>query len=232
MGDGTRRLLYREKLRMRFQAALFDLDGTLLDTLEDLADSANIALASLGFPAHPADCYRYFVGNGLETMVRRMLPKGRDHRETVLAGTDAVRREYARRWSCKTRPYPGIPALLDALTDRDMQMCVLSNKPDDFTRLTVAGLMPRWHFAVVRGARDRVPIKPDPTGALQIARVLGIHARDFLYLGDTATDMRTAVAAGMHPVGALWGFRTAAELSAGGAKSLIEEPVDLLSLID
>jgi phosphoglycolate phosphatase len=216
---------------MTFKAILFDLDGTLLDTLADLADSTNAALAAMNLPQHPLEAYRYFVGDGLENLVRRSLGPLADNAETLARGTALSRQEYARRWADKSRPYPGIPELLDRLTDRGMAMAVLSNKPDEFTQLCVTRLLSAWQFAAIQGSTPEIPRKPDPSGALAIAARLGVQPAEVLYLGDTNTDMRTAVAAGMYPVGALWGFRTADELLATGAAVLVETPMDVARLL-
>jgi phosphoglycolate phosphatase len=217
---------------MTYQAVLFDLDGTLLDTLTDLADATNHALRRLGFPEHPRDSFRYFIGDGVETLVQRILPQDRCDAATMAECAGLMRREYAQRWAATTRPFAGIPELLDALTARGVPMAVLSNKPDEFTRLCVAQLLPGWKFAAVLGAGTALPRKPDPGGAREIARRLGVVPGEVLYLGDTNTDMQTAVAAGMFPVGALWGFRTADELTESGAQVLVEKPLDLLSILD
>ena len=217
---------------MTYQAVLFDLDGTLLDTLDDLADSVNVTLESLGFPTHPVDAYRYFVGDGAEKMVRRALPETHREPEAVGAAVAQVRAEYGRRWAAKTRPYEGVPELLNALRERGVLMTILSNKPDDFTKLVVSKLLPERDFAVVLGARDAVALKPSPKAALEIADRLAIPPAQFLYVGDTDTDMKTATAAGMYAVGALWGFREGDELLAGGASVLIERPLDLLRYVD
>lgn len=211
-----------------YQCVLFDLDGTLLDSLADLAHSMNAVLGRLGLPQHPVEAYRYFVGDGMETLARRVLPPERlDHalvRQTVIA----MRQEYAGRWAEQTRPYPGIPELLDGLANRGIPMAILSNKPDDFTREVVATLLGAWQFRAVRGVRPDGVKKPDPAGALAIADELGLSPADFLYLGDTNTDMLTANRAGMHAVGALWGFRTREELKKNGAKAMIARPQELL----
>ncbi|HUU58374.1 MAG TPA: HAD family hydrolase [Phycisphaerae bacterium] len=217
--------------QMHYHAVLFDLDGTLLDTLADLADSMNAALEGLGFPRHPEEAYRYFVGDGVKMLAARALPDRHRSEETIGRAVEAVRAQYARRWDCKTRPYEGIPELLSALSRRGVTAAVLSNKPDDFTKLCVAKLLPDWQFAAVQGVSETVPPKPDPTGAVHVTRGLGIPAGEFLYLGDTNTDMKTAVAAGMFPVGAAWGFRTADELRANGARKLIDHPMELLELL-
>jgi len=217
---------------MRYEAVLFDLDGTLLDTLEDLADSTNAALAALGYPPHPLDAYRTLVGDGIHNLARRALPEGRRDEETVLRCVDAIRAEYARRWDARTRPYPGVPELLDALSGRGVRMAILSNKPDGATRRVVERLLPGWDFALVLGAREGVPLKPDPAAALEVAARLGLRPEEMLYLGDTNTDMQTARAAGMRAVGALWGFRDAEELRQAGAQELICRPEELLRFLD
>jgi len=215
-----------------YKAVLFDVDGTLLDTLEDLADSMNEALRRLGHPTHPIEPYRYYVGDGVETLARRALPPTARDSETVAKCVALMREEYGKRWANKTAPYDGIPDLLDALTARRVPMAVLSNKPDEMTKLIVARLLRRWRFALVVGARPRVPKKPDPTVAVEIARGLGHPPWEVVYLGDTNTDMQTACAAGMYAVGALWGFRTAEELRASGARMLIKKPMELLTLFE
>jgi phosphoglycolate phosphatase len=216
---------------MKYRAVMFDLDGTLLDTLEDLADSMNRVLEGLGFPPRPVEEFKLIVGDGVVTMARRSLPEGHRDEPTVARCVTLMREEYGKRWADKTHPYAGIPELLDALAERGIQMAVVSNKPDDFTKLCVARLLPRGRFDAVIGMSPTTPPKPDPKGVLESAARLGVAPADFLYLGDTNTDMRTAVAAGMFPVGALWGFRSAEELLASGARVLLEEPSDLLALL-
>lgn len=216
---------------MTYRAVLFDLDGTLVDTLRDLADSVNCVLARLGFPQHEVEAYRYFVGGGRRVLASRALPEDARDQQTVDKTASEIEEVYSRRWAEHTLPYPGIPELLDALTDLGIRMAVLSNKPQRPARLMASRLLPRRHFDVVEGERPGVPLKPDPFVALQIARRMKMEPGEFLYLGDSATDMRTAVAANMYPVGALWGFRSAQELLAGGAKSLIRCPADLLPLL-
>jgi phosphoglycolate phosphatase len=213
------------------KAVLFDLDGTLLDTLSDLATSMNSVLARFDFPTHPREAYRYFVGDGVEALARRVLPEERRTPATVRRCVEAMRAEYQEHWADTTKLYQGIPELLDALAGRGLRLNILSNKPDDFTRLTVDHFLPRWPWSQVRGVSPETPPKPDPRGALAIAEQLGLEPRQFLYLGDTNTDIKTALACGMYPVGALWGFRTATELTEAGAKALLENPEQLLEMI-
>mgnify|MGYP001110121513 CR=1 FL=1 len=218
----------KAEMKNSFGGVLFDLDGTLLDTLEDLANSMNTALHRLGFEGHPVADYRYYVGDGTEILARRVLPPTHRNERTVEQCVEAMLAEYQKRWHEKTRPYTGVPDLLDALMARRIPMAILSNKKHEFTQLTVSRLLPNWQFTAVVGAKPGVPKKPDPTAALQIAADLHLQPENLLYVGDTNTDMQTATAAGMYPVGALWGFRTEEELRATGAKAIIARPQDLL----
>jgi len=212
---------------MRFKAILFDLDGTLLNTLEDLADSMNIVLRNNEFAENDMAAYNYFIGNGLKALVHRALPA--DARNDAMVGIflESLKKEYSKRLTAKTRPYPGIPELLDRCTAAGLKMVILSNKPDIETQKIVGKLLPVQYFQIVRGARSDIPQKPDPASALLISQTLGIAPQDFIYLGDTNVDMQTAASAGMFAVGALWGFRDAVELIEGGARMLIKQPLDL-----
>ncbi len=216
---------------MKYQAVVFDLDGTLLDTLEDLADSMNAALARKGLPTHPVEAYKKFVGDGMDNLVYRTAPPSRDDAKLHAELLRDARDEYSRRWADKTRPYEGVGRMLDEIGKRGLKRAVLSNKPHEFTVLCVEKLLQRWSFDAVRGVGDGVPEKPDTTGVMRICDQLGVSSSQCLYLGDTDTDMQTANAAGMYAVGALWGFRDADELKAHGAKALIEHPVDLTRLL-
>ena len=216
---------------MKYHAILFDLDGTLLNTLEDLANAANDALSAFGLPTHPIDAYRYFVGEGAKNLMKNALPPSHRAEEMIHQSLARFRENYERMWDKHTRPYDGVPEMLTELQSRRIACAVLSNKPDDFTRKCVEQLLPAWQFACVFGQREGVPRKPDPAAALDIARTFGRDPAEILYLGDSGTDMKTAVAAGMFPVGALWGFREREELLANGAKALIARPAELLNLL-
>ncbi len=218
-------------ITVTFDAVLFDLDGTLLDTLEDIADAMNRVLARHYYPTHPVASYRYFVGEGAPSLVRRVIPEEARSEETVDRLYAEFRSEYARNWKAKTKPYDGVPEMLDALVDRALKIAVLSNKPDDFTRMCVEELLAEWRFDAVLGHHDGIPPKPDPTGALQIARDLGAAPGRILYAGDSSIDIRTAIAAGMFPVGVLWGFRGREELESSGARAIVEAPQDVLALV-
>lgn len=216
---------------MAYKAVLFDLDGTLVDSLKDLADSMNTVLAAMGFPGHPLESYRYFVGDGVEMLVRRSLPSNKLTDVLVQDCVERMRQEYGRNWATKTRPYDGIASMLDRLRDYGATLAILSNKPHAMTVKVVGYFFPDQPFAAIRGARPGFPKKPSPEGALELARELGISPRHFLYLGDTDTDMRTAKAAGMEAIGAAWGFRTVDELIGSGAVKVICHPLELLPLL-
>jgi phosphoglycolate phosphatase len=216
---------------MRHQAVLFDLDGTLLDTLEDLAVAANRVLVARSLPTHPVDAFRTFVGDGLNTLVERILPENMRSAEIVLDAVASFQEEYARNWHDHSVPYPGIAGLLDQLTAEGLRLSILSNKPDAFTHLCVRQLLPHWTFDPLLGQRPGVPKKPDPSAALEVARLLGLTPAEILYVGDSGIDMQTALSAGMDAVGVLWGFRTADELRQAGAHHLIARPEELLPII-
>ena len=214
-----------------YKAIIFDLDGTLLDTLEDLANSANRVLSEKGFPTHTVDSYRYFVGDGSAMLITRALPEDKRNDDMVQRCFDAFIKDYHRNWNVSTKPYDGIAEMLDTLAAHRIKLAVLSNKPHDFAKLCVTEMLNKWRFEAILGQRKNVPRKPDPAGALEAAQILNISPLDFLFLGDSAVDMKTALAAGMYPVGALWGFRSAKELLESGARTLIKEPLEILNLI-
>jgi len=216
---------------MKFLAVLFDLDGTLLDTLGDIAHSMNAVLERNDFPPHPVERYRKYVGGGIGELARRALPEGRGDDSLVHVLSEQMRREYSLHWKDTTRPYPGVGRMLDGLSGRGLRFSVLSNKPDEFTREMCRHFLSPWNFEMVVGASSRFPKKPDPAAALHIAREMGLEPELFLYLGDSGTDMKTAVSAGMYPAGALWGFRDEDELRSSGAKALLKTPEDVLEII-
>jgi len=213
------------------KAAIFDLDGTLLDTLGDLADAVNAALRENGYPAHEEQAVCGFIGDGAALLMRRAMPAGvgdvpADHARCLAS----FQRIYGEHFARRTQPYPGVPELLEELRARRVPLAILSNKPHAFTLqcshafFGAAGEI----FSVVLGQRDGVPKKPDPAGALEAAAALGVGPADCLYVGDSGVDMRTAMAAGMIPIGVEWGFRSVAELRREGAVAVIQSPADLL----
>lgn len=216
---------------MKHTAILFDLDGTLLNTLQDVADSVNYGLATLHYPQHPIAAYKTFIGEGRDLLVRRALPPANRDAETSKKLLDLVNTFYAVHWADNTIPYPGVPQLLDDLTAKDIKITVLSNKADDLTNICVTKLLSRWRFSLVAGSKEGVPNKPDPTSAILLAKTLGITPDKFLYLGDSDIDMKTANGAGMYALGAGWGFRGAQELLDSGAKAVLKHPAELLNYL-
>jgi phosphoglycolate phosphatase len=216
---------------LKFKAAIFDLDGTLLDTLDDLADSMNRVLERNRLPTHDTAAYRYFVGDGIEMLVRRALPFQIAGDSELLRLVREMKDEYASRWLCRTRPYPGVPEMLNAFTAAGVVIAVLSNKPDEASQAIVRALFPDAGFRIVLGATPERPKKPDPTAALEIAGRLGIPPHEFLFVGDTPMDMQTACAAGMFPIGVLWGFRPAEQLISAGACLLVAQASHLVPWI-
>ncbi len=216
---------------MRYKALIFDLDGTLLDSLEDLAGAANRVLTTMGLPTHPLSAYRTFVGDGMQTLITRILPERQRSAPVINGAIKRFREDYSRNWQVNTAMYDGIEEMLNKLDGMGPPMSVLSNKPDEFTRLCVDQLLPQWKFWPVLGHRPDLPKKPDPMAALKIAGMLDLEPSRILFVGDSSVDMQTAASAGMDAVGVLWGFRTAEELRDNGALYLIQHPSELPAIV-
>lgn len=206
------------------KAVLFDLDGTLTNTLQDIADAMNHALRVHGLPEWPLDDYRYLVGDGAKKLAQRAV---RERQELAASVQKEYQAFYETHNLVATKPYDGVPEMLRALQEKGVKLAVFSNKPDADTKNVVRHFFPDVAWTVVRGQVEGVPVKPDPTGALLTAQALGVAPAEILYLGDTSTDMHCAVNAGMIPVGALWGFRTAEELRESGAHRLLSHTGEL-----
>ncbi len=219
----------QDMMTMRFKASLFDLDGTLLNTLDDLADSGNAALESLHYPIHPTDKYRYFVGDGMRTLIERIMP-AQSSDEQIGACEEVFKKHYALHWADKSCLYQGIDNMLSDLNGLGQKLAILSNKPDEFTRLCVKRFFRKDCFSWVQGQLEKVPKKPHPQGALLVAQKLNLQPADILYVGDTATDMRTGKGAGMTTVGVLWGFREIGELKENGADYIVRHPREIVEL--
>lgn len=210
---------------MKYSGIIFDLDGTLLDSIEDIANSMNFVLETFGFPKHPIHAYKYYVGDGVENLVKRSLPQNKNiEKKTLEKCIIAYKQEYSVRWKEKSKLYPGIIELLNILSKVDIKTAILSNKPDDFTNQIVNNYLPNSKFELVVGSTIDTPKKPNPTMALKIANHFDLPASQIIFIGDTDTDMITAKNAGMYPIGVLWGFRDKNELKTSGAKLLLNEP--------
>jgi phosphoglycolate phosphatase len=215
---------------------LFDMDGTLVDSLADIGDSMNAVLEALGHPTHTLEAYRAFVGDGARALVERSLPASAETDDVRAARIDDALRRYKARYHThlvvKSRPYDGVVAMLEALAARGATLAVVTNKPHEAAVEIVAQLLPTVRFAEVCGQKDGIPHKPDPTGPLAIVRALGVAPGDAFFVGDTDTDMLTARNAGMVAVGVLWGFRDRAELERHGAQHIVEHPGEIVTLLE
>ncbi|MCF8216405.1 MAG: HAD family hydrolase [Chlorobium sp.] len=212
---------------MPFKSVIFDLDGTLLDTLEDVVNTLNAVLDMHNYPTHGLDKGRYLVGHGMRELVRKALPEGVATEELIDSLLKDLMIHYSSNWNRHSKPYPGIGDLLDDLTRLGMKKAILSNKADRFTQLCAKELLAEWPFDAVIGHHSAIAHKPDPAGALMIAGMLGHAPDEILYVGDSGIDMQTASRAGMYPLGVLWGFRPAEELLEFGAKKLVETPAEI-----
>ncbi len=209
---------------------IFDMDGTLLDTLEDLTDATNAGLAAKGYPARSLEEVRSFVGNGVGVLMRKAVPKSASE-EDAAACLDAFKAYYAEHWQDKTKPYDGILSLLSALKQRGVRAAVISNKYDRAVTALCEDYFPGC-FDAARGEREGVPRKPAPDGIFSILEELGAQKEATIYVGDSEVDMDTAKNAGLVSVGVTWGFRDRKLLKERGADHIIDRPEQILDLID
>ena len=216
----------------RMKAFIFDLDGTLINSLEDLADAVNLMLAEHGYPSRPLELFPQYIGEGVQKLVERALPSECLPSANLAALVGDYQRHYESTWKNKTRPYDGMADALDSLRLRGLKIAVLSNKPHHFTKLCCDHFFAAGTFHAVLGARDGVPRKPHPQAAHELASQLGVATSDCAYVGDSGLDMQFAVNAGMYPVGVLWGFRSEAELRENGAQQLLSRPWELPGLCE
>jgi phosphoglycolate phosphatase len=208
---------------------IFDLDGTLVDTLGDIATGMNSFLQGRGLPVHPTEDYRRMVGKGLLHLISEAVPQA--HRHEANSWYPDVLAIFKVMGAGSSIPYPGVSDTLGKLASLQVPMAVVSNKPDPVTAQVVAQLFPSIRFALVRGGLDGVPVKPHPAGAIEAAQAMGLKPGNCGFLGDSDVDMKTALAAGMVPLGAAWGFRTRVELEEAGAAMLLDGIQELLGLI-
>lgn len=214
-----------------YQAVLFDFDGTLLDTLEDLASAANRVLARHGHPIHDIDAYRWFIGDGSAKLIERALPEDQRVPDTIHDCLQELLADYNKNWDHATRLYDGISEVLATLPARNIAMAVVTNKPHIHTGIMIEHYFHDIPFGSVWSQREGIPKKPDPYMALQAAAELKIDPDRCIFLGDSGVDMLTARSAGMLAVGAAWGFRPREELLDAGAHHVIDHPLALLDLL-
>lgn len=213
-------------------AVVFDLDGTLSDSIHSIKYCADQAVADFGYGPFSEQQYKYFVGDGAANLIKRALAAGGDAEGIHFEEAFAKYREIFRE-NCmyQVEPYEGIRELLAALKEKNIKIAVLSNKPHAETVNVIETLFGKDYFDVIQGQKENVAIKPSPEGVFQILKQLGLTADDILYLGDTSTDMKTGKGAGAFTVGALWGFRERQELEENHADAIIDHPLDLLDFL-
>lgn len=213
-----------------YKVAIFDLDGTLLDTLKDLADACNFALRSYGFPEHQIEEYKYFLGNGAYKLIERALPIGKKDAETIGKVLGEFKKYYEKHKSDFTKPYDGIEELLIALKEIGIKTAVVSNKPHEFAVEIVERYFAK-SFDIVFGKREGYLAKPDPTTVIETLNHFKCKKEEAVYIGDSDVDMFTGKNAGLFSIGVAWGFRGARELSAAGANKIVYTSEELLSEI-
>ena len=210
--------------------AIFDLDGTLLNTIADLAHSTNYALNKLGYPTHEIEKYNFMVGNGINKLFERALPEGEKTEENVLR----VRKEFIPYYDIHnaddSRPYPGVPELLTDLQSAGIQIAVASNKYQAATEKLIAHYFPNIHFTAVFGQREGISVKPDPTVVFDILKLAKVEKDEVLYIGDSGVDMQTAANAGVTACGVTWGFRPKSELEEFKPTYIVDTTEKILSL--
>jgi phosphoglycolate phosphatase len=213
---------------MKYRGVIFDLDGTLADTLDDIAGSVNRVLEAHGYPVHPVNDYKLLVGRGLDNLMAQALPAEARQEDRIARCLEEMIADYNDHCLVKTHLYRGIRELLNELTHMKTKLGVFSNKAEPLTLKIIHQLAGDIPFTRIVGARPGFPKKPDPAGALEICASMHLIPENIIYVGDSDVDMMMANHAGMMPVGVLWGFRSQEELLAHGAKTLLKRPLDLL----
>jgi phosphoglycolate phosphatase len=215
---------------MKFKGVIFDLDGTLVNSLEDIADAMNTVLRDLNYPTHSYEDYQYFIGSGLRNLVGKSLPASQNNENQIEKCLNSMIEIYRDACTNKTKPYHGIVELLDNLISRNIKLSVFSNKSDELTKKIVAHLFPNY-FETAVGLSIESRKKPNPFEALEIAKRLELKPEEMIFVGDSGIDMQTATNANMLAVGVLWGYRPEEELIASGAKHLLNHPLDLIEIL-
>ncbi len=210
---------------------IFDLDGTLLNTISDLGRACNHALSSMGFAIHPPESYPYMVGNGITRLIERALPAEYRDPYTLKVAREYFLDFYGRHCMDFTRPYPGIPELLETLTANGIKVAVASNKYQEAVTVLISRYFPSTVWTAVEGQRDPRPTKPCPDIVYDIMNMAAVESADVLYVGDSGVDMDTARNAGVEGVGVTWGFRPESELTEHGAEHIVHDAGGLLELI-
>lgn len=211
---------------------IFDLDGTLLNTIADLAESTNYALIQAGFPTHPVSAYNLFVGNGINKLFERALPEGEKTEENIEKIRESFLQYYGEHNTDKSTPYPGIMELLTELCRKEVQIAVASNKYQEATRKLISHFFPNTPFVAVFGQREGIAPKPDPTIVLDILSQTGVPKEEVLYVGDSGVDMQTAINSGITSCGVTWGFRPRTELESFTPDYMVDKATDILAVLN
>jgi phosphoglycolate phosphatase len=217
---------------MKFKSIIFDLDGTLLDTLEDISRAVNHALDDFNFPVHTKNAYLPKIGKGWRNLCFQALPQKSRNDETVQAIYETSYKYYEESPIAFSQPYPGIEDLLSELKSAKIKMAIVTNKPDSLAKRIAAEIFPAGTFPIVYGERSGVPRKPDPSAVWNALVELGSAPRDSILVGDSEVDIETAKAASCHAVGVTWGFRERSVLEKAGAERIIDKPSELLSIVN
>lgn len=215
---------------MKFKGVIFDLDGTLVNSLEDIADAMNTVLQNLDYPTHSYDAYQYFIGSGLRNLVSKSLPVSNNDENQIEHCHDLMVEVYRDNCTNQTKPYNGIVELLDELKSRNIKLSVFSNKADALTKEITAFLFPGYFDPIVGLSIESLK-KPNPFEAIEISKNLGLKAEEIIFIGDSGIDMQTATNANMLAVGVLWGYRPEEELIAYGAQHILSHPLDLIPIL-
>lgn len=211
---------------------IFDLDGTLLNTIADLAAATNYALQACGYPTHDTDAYRFFVGNGINKLFERALPEGTRSKENVLKIRSLFVPYYNKHNADLSRPYPGIENLLETLQKKGYMLAVASNKYHEATQKLIKQYFPRINFLAILGQRENIPAKPDPQVVYEIMEKAGVERNEVVYIGDSSVDMQTGANAGVTTIGVCWGFRPRTELEAYNPSLIAEQAEDILHFLE
>lgn len=222
------RLLKKQK--MKFKGVIFDLDGTLVNSLEDIADAMNSVLKNLDYPTHSYDAYQYFIGSGLRNLVSKSLPETHNNEKSIENCYRLMIEEYRDTCTRKTTSYKGIIELLDYLLLHNIKLSVFSNKSDELTKKITAALFPNYFDSAV-GLTIESLKKPNPSEALAISKSMGLKPEEIIFVGDSGIDMQTATNANMFAVGVSWGYRPKEELIENGAKQVVNHPLDLIEIL-